>query len=95
MKKLSTSNILNSIVIICCLFAAVILLSIPNGIKHDYRRCADVDKSEKIPIVLSNLVNCVESKNFIVTRICVKPNFFSGFHIEVEGNDYGTIINMD
>lgn len=63
-------------------------------IDADYTQTCTVDKSEKIPIVLSNLVHIVESKNFIITDIDVSKKTGHKFSITVKGTDYSNLISL-
>ena len=62
-------------------------------IRHDYSVTVDVDKPEKIAIMVTNLINHVESKQFVLTDITIHKNF-SNFSITVKGTEYTNLINQ-
>ena len=79
------------------IFAAIgwLLLKSPVPVESSYVKIIDVDDSEKIEQALSNAVNDVESRNFIVTEISLKRcPLDNSFSIKVGGQDRGRILSL-
>lgn len=62
-------------VIVCLVFITLfVLLSVfrPSTLQSEYVASVNVDKPEKIEHILTNMVNDVKSRNFIVSKIFIE-----------------------
>lgn len=60
------------IVLIFIAFAVFLFAALPEGLPSDYECQITVDKCEKIPQAMTNAVNDVASRDFIVVDLDVK-----------------------
>ena len=61
-----------AIAIAIAVLLALVFILAPEPIMYDYRFSVDVDKSEKIETAVSNVVNDICRRDFIVTGLEVK-----------------------
>lgn len=61
----------------------------------DYTKTIIVDKAEKIPAALSNAVECIESKGFVLTKLNIsKPIGNDKCVIAAGGKDLGNVLQI-
>lgn len=63
-----------------------------NDIKCDYARTIQVDDSSKIEQAISNAMNDVKSRNFIVIKLGVETWHDRSFKITCGGVDHGNLL---
>lgn len=84
-----------SIIIGIMVLIGWVMLKSPVPVESAYVKIIDVDDSEKIEQALSNAVNDVESRNFIVTEILLKKCPLGDvFSIKVGGQDRGRLLSL-
>ena len=63
--------------------------------KSDYKMQMAVDKAEKIPAALSNAVEHITSKGFVLTHLCIdKPVGSDDCIITAGGKDPGNVLKI-
>ena len=63
-----------------------------SNIKYDYARIVQVDDSSKIEQAISNAVNDVKSRKFVVTKLDVETQHDRSFKITCAGVDRGNLL---
>ncbi len=58
----------------------------------DYTKCITVDDSSKIERAISNVVNDVKSRNFVVTKLVVDSYKNREFRVKCGGVDRGNLL---
>lgn len=93
--------ILGSIVVgtlLLCAVALVTAASVSDNARQcgaDYTKTITVDKAEKIPAALSNAVECIESKGFVLTKLSISKPIGSGkCVITAGGKDLGNVLGI-
>lgn len=84
-------------VLICAtiLVTAAIESSNARQCSADYTKTITVDKAEKIPAALSNAVECIESKGFVLTKLSIcKPIGSDKCVITAGGKDLGNVLEI-
>ena len=97
MKETIKETIIVTVVLLFLLAALVLFCSIPAYTQVDtqYTRSICVDKSEKIEQALSNAVEDVTSRKFIVVSTSVKKRRIDdSFVVEVKGIDRGSLLSL-
>lgn len=62
----------------------------------DYEKRIEVDKAEKVPQAITNAIQDVESRNFIVVNLQVRECFIDRtFEVRAKGLDKGSLLNLD
>lgn len=61
----------------------------------DYTKTITVDKAEKIPAALSNAIECIKSKGFVLTKLNIRKPIGSGkCVITAGGKDLGNVLEI-
>ena len=93
MKKIISSPVFYIITPLIAVLALLILFDY-TAIQSDYNKSIAVDDSSKIEMALSNAVECVQSRNFVVTKISVRQRKVDGkFIISCGGIERGNLLS--
>ena len=93
MKKIICSPVFYIITPLIAVLTLLILFDY-TSIQSDYTKSIAVDDSSKIETALSNAVECVKSRNFVITKISVKQRKADGkFVISCGGIERGNLLS--
>jgi hypothetical protein len=84
-----------ALVALVCVVATALFVFIPDPVRGDYTHAITVDKSEKIETAVSNVLDCLARRDFVLVSLRITRSFNGTYTVRGSGADRGNLIRRD